>query len=77
MSTTVRTAAAALAVAAGLTLATAPAALAGPRVLYFNDLDRCRVAQLNYARVGTPIVQGCTADVHINGKPARWRLMLG
>ena len=77
MSLTVRGAAAALAVAAGLSLAAAPAALAGGSVLYFYDHDRCRVAQLNYARVGTPIVQGCTADAYSNGLPYRWRLILG
>lgn len=77
MSLTARRAAAALAVTAGLTLAAAPAAFAGGKVLYFNDHDRCRVAQLNYARVGTPIVQGCTADVYTNGQPSRWRLILG
>ncbi|MFT7839545.1 hypothetical protein Q5530_25660 [Saccharothrix sp. BKS2] len=76
MLTAVRSAAAALAVAAGLTVVTAPAATAAPRVLYFSDLDRCRVAQLNYARSGWFIRQGCTADVHVNGKPARWRLMV-
>ncbi|KOX21355.1 hypothetical protein ADK67_26920 [Saccharothrix sp. NRRL B-16348] len=77
MSITVRGAAAALAVAAGLSLAAAPAAQGAVRVLHFYDLDRCRVAQLNYARVGTPIIQGCTADVYTDGQPSRWRLMLG
>ncbi|ONI86251.1 hypothetical protein ALI22I_26550 [Saccharothrix sp. ALI-22-I] len=76
MSFTLRSAAAALAVAAGLTLAAAPAAYAEMRVLYFYDHDRCRVAQLNYARAGWRIVQGCTADVYSNGVASRWRLMV-
>lgn len=71
-----QTLAAASVVAAGLTTAVAPAATAAQRVLYFNDLDKCRVAQLNYSRTGWTIEQGCTADVYVNGKPARWRLMV-
>ena len=27
-------------------------------------------------RGGWTIVQGCTAYVHVNGKPAAWRLMV-
>ncbi|MDQ2584604.1 hypothetical protein [Saccharothrix yanglingensis] len=76
VTTGVRAAAAVLVVAGGLTLVAAPAASTAPRVLRFSDLDKCRVAQLNHARAGWTIVQGCTAYVHVNGKPAAWRLMV-
>ncbi|MET3945745.1 hypothetical protein ABIB49_000420 [Arthrobacter sp. UYCu512] len=51
-----------------------PAQAATPRVSYYSSLSQCSQAADYFSQRGT-IVQFCTADVYINGKPSRWRLM--
>lgn len=64
-----------VAIAASTLIAGAvPAQAATPRVSYYSSLSQCSQAADYYSQHGT-IVQFCTADVHSNGVPVRWRLM--
>jgi len=66
---------AALAAAAAVFIGGAlPAQAATQRVSYYSSLSQCSQAADYYSQRGT-IEQFCTADVYVNGKPYRWRLM--
>lgn len=49
-------------------------AASGGGVYYYKSLSTCQQAVDKLAQRYT-IVQGCTADVHQNGVPVRWRVM--
>lgn len=54
--------------------ASAASAASGGGVYYYKSLSVCQQAVDKLAQRYT-IVQGCTADVHQNGVPVRWRVM--